>query len=335
MPDQKSRAGARGPYAGGLARRERILDVTIQMLAEVGYHGLSMRDVARRVGISHPGVIYHFPTKEALLMAVIQRYEERVNFNLEEMESLDARELLERFMDLCQVFHDEPTKGEMECMLAAEASSELHPAHDHFVERDRRLNAIVRHAIEELRDEGVVYASVDVEQLAYSLVALGTGLHLLWLYNQDRYDPRSLLVQSLIRYIDLSKPAAVKLVLSMGLSSATVIGALERVKGKSVLQMIQDGDITVDKDFLRPYGLEGLPVELVQRVIDSGLLTAEHAASCSQRRGISLDLLAALVNAEIFDADDLRTVKDAGLVSDDVVAVLLAITASKAKSKKD
>ena len=70
MPARKKE---RGPYAGGLARRQKILDTTVALLGEVGYYGLSMRDIARRVGISHPGVIYHFPTKEALLAAVIER----------------------------------------------------------------------------------------------------------------------------------------------------------------------------------------------------------------------------------------------------------------------
>ena len=63
----------RGPYQSGLARREAILDAAVDLLAEVGYHGMSLRDVARHVGISHPGVIYHFPSKEALLMSVVQR----------------------------------------------------------------------------------------------------------------------------------------------------------------------------------------------------------------------------------------------------------------------
>lgn len=52
MPKPAHKSGERGPYAGGVARREAILDATVDMIAEVGYHGLSMRDVARRVGIS-------------------------------------------------------------------------------------------------------------------------------------------------------------------------------------------------------------------------------------------------------------------------------------------
>ena len=47
--------GARGPYASRVARRESIMNAAVDVLAEVGYHGMSLRDVARKVGISHPG----------------------------------------------------------------------------------------------------------------------------------------------------------------------------------------------------------------------------------------------------------------------------------------
>ncbi|MGO2586044.1 MAG: TetR/AcrR family transcriptional regulator, partial [Brachybacterium tyrofermentans] len=39
----------------GQARREAILDGAAALFAERGYHGASLRDISRRVGISHPG----------------------------------------------------------------------------------------------------------------------------------------------------------------------------------------------------------------------------------------------------------------------------------------
>ena len=41
MPKPAHKSGERGSYAGGVARREAILDATVDMIAEVGYHGLS------------------------------------------------------------------------------------------------------------------------------------------------------------------------------------------------------------------------------------------------------------------------------------------------------
>ena len=57
----------RGAYSVGQATRESILSAAMVLIAERGYNGFSLRDLGRRVGISHPAVVYHFPSKEAIL----------------------------------------------------------------------------------------------------------------------------------------------------------------------------------------------------------------------------------------------------------------------------
>ena len=52
-----------GGYARGRATREEILDVAMQLFGEVGYRTASLREVASRVGISHPGLLHHFASK--------------------------------------------------------------------------------------------------------------------------------------------------------------------------------------------------------------------------------------------------------------------------------
>ena len=42
-----------------------------------GFHGASMAEIARRAGISHTGLLHHFPRKEDLLTAVLDLQDER------------------------------------------------------------------------------------------------------------------------------------------------------------------------------------------------------------------------------------------------------------------
>ena len=72
------------------ARREEILDAASSLFAERGYHSASLRDISRRVGISHPGMLHHFSSKEALLGAVIDRLEAHAQGLLDSVESLQA-----------------------------------------------------------------------------------------------------------------------------------------------------------------------------------------------------------------------------------------------------
>ena len=48
-------------------RRAQVIEATIEVLAEQGYARTTLTDVARRAGISHGLVNFHFQTKDALL----------------------------------------------------------------------------------------------------------------------------------------------------------------------------------------------------------------------------------------------------------------------------
>lgn len=72
------------------SRREEILDSASALFAERGYHGASLRDISRRVGISHPGMLHHFSSKEALLSAVVDRLEAHAQGLLDSAEALQS-----------------------------------------------------------------------------------------------------------------------------------------------------------------------------------------------------------------------------------------------------
>jgi AcrR family transcriptional regulator len=63
------RAGGRGraqPYHHG-AVRERLLQEALALIAEGGTSALSLREAARRVGVTHAAAYHHFPDKSALV----------------------------------------------------------------------------------------------------------------------------------------------------------------------------------------------------------------------------------------------------------------------------
>ena len=50
-----------------------ILDVAEEMLAEKGYHDMSMDEIAARVGVAKGTLYQHFPSKEDLVFALFER----------------------------------------------------------------------------------------------------------------------------------------------------------------------------------------------------------------------------------------------------------------------
>jgi AcrR family transcriptional regulator len=58
--------------------RDKILDITEQLLHEKGYMGMSMGEVAERIGIRQAALYYHFPEgKEQMCLEVAYRIMER------------------------------------------------------------------------------------------------------------------------------------------------------------------------------------------------------------------------------------------------------------------
>lgn len=51
------------------ARRAQLIEVTIELVAERGYAGASLAAIAERAGITKAAVLYHFPTKVAVVRA--------------------------------------------------------------------------------------------------------------------------------------------------------------------------------------------------------------------------------------------------------------------------
>lgn len=57
--------------------RDKILDAAEARMRAAGYNAMSFRDVANDVGVKSASVHYHFPTKEDLGVALVERYAER------------------------------------------------------------------------------------------------------------------------------------------------------------------------------------------------------------------------------------------------------------------
>ena len=62
---------------------ETILDATARILVEQGFSGTTTNRVAERAGISVGSLYQYFPSREALVAAVAQRYSETMKASLE------------------------------------------------------------------------------------------------------------------------------------------------------------------------------------------------------------------------------------------------------------
>ncbi|HIE07712.1 MAG TPA: TetR/AcrR family transcriptional regulator [Desulfarculaceae bacterium] len=90
--------------------KEEILAATIPLFAEKGYAGVSMREIARTVGLKAASLYHHFPNKQTLYIeAMIQTYSKyadlmKESFTLQASPEMRLRHLIEK---LCRIVHDD------------------------------------------------------------------------------------------------------------------------------------------------------------------------------------------------------------------------------------
>lgn len=169
----------RGPYSKTAQRRREIIEAATSVFAQRGYHGGSLRDISKELGLSLTSLVHHFPTKSDLLEAVL----DNANATWGTSFASEADEQGVRFaiLQLARLNFDHPELLRLLAIVASEASSPAHPAHDWFVQRYQRLVGILQQMIETDRERGRVRTDGDAAVLAKRVIALWDGLQLQWL----------------------------------------------------------------------------------------------------------------------------------------------------------
>ena len=188
---------ARGPYKTGVRRREQLVAVAVDVFAQHGYAGGSIRAIAEKAGVSHATLIQHFGSKEGLLTAVLEDWDRRtVEEGLADVSGLDYFRRLPEVMAAHQY-----NRGLLELFttLAAEASSPTHPAHAFIAQRYAGNLATLAGHLREAARRGDIAPLTDAQiQIEVQLVtATLDGIGLQWLL-----DPTTDVVASVAAYVD-------------------------------------------------------------------------------------------------------------------------------------
>lgn len=85
-------------------RQEELLDVALELAREVGLGGLTVRRLAERAGFTEAALYRHFPSKSALLQALMGRIESRYLPVMRGIAEDEARPPAERLVEVVR-FH--------------------------------------------------------------------------------------------------------------------------------------------------------------------------------------------------------------------------------------
>ncbi|MFD4316733.1 TetR/AcrR family transcriptional regulator [Streptomyces sp. NPDC058548] len=164
-------------------RRADILRAALEVIAERGYRGATLGSVAERVGLTQQGLLHYFPTKEALLVAVLEERDrwdtsggrDREGWRLDLLESLVEYNAMRP--GIVQTFS----------ALLGESVTDEHPAREFFTERYALVRANMAQVLRlEFGDR--LPSGLSPERAAPLLTAVMDGLQFQWLLDPTAVD---------------------------------------------------------------------------------------------------------------------------------------------------
>lgn len=171
--------GRRGSYAKTTQRRRAIAEAALELVLEKGHRDVITAEVAQRAGLSEPGVLYHFPTKDDLLLAALRLSDEH------EWSTMPLGESVRRSPARAAESLQRINVVRLHTAMFGESSDPRHPAHDYFKQRWRQGDERMVESIKRLQSAGIVDASIEPERASRWIHTAWEGLQLQWLAAHD------------------------------------------------------------------------------------------------------------------------------------------------------
>lgn len=178
-------------------RRKAILDAAKTLMANRGSRGTSIAAVAELAGVTDAGVLYHFKTKQNLLLAVLEQ------LDIEAEERLHASE--RRGLAFIRLTRDWGERmeqfAEIQSMLIVLTAEHVHakgPGRDYILRRYGRLKGLFSAAFADAVTAGEVRPDADLEWETTAFVAFLDGLRVQWFLS----DRRLSMAESVRSYVD-------------------------------------------------------------------------------------------------------------------------------------
>jgi AcrR family transcriptional regulator len=199
-PRPPGAARARNPRAGTLDRREAVLRAAMSVFGQRGYNKGGLIEVAEQAGMTHAGVLHHFGSKEALLVAMLQYRDGEEAAGVPGRAQTEGPAFLGHILDTVTENTGRPGVVQTYTVLAAESVTEGHPAQDYFRDRITVLRDKIADVLAEVTGRDA--HEDDVRDDASALIALMDGLQVQWLLDPDAVDMPRIVAKAMDEIVD-------------------------------------------------------------------------------------------------------------------------------------
>ncbi|WP_077145607.1 TetR/AcrR family transcriptional regulator [Sphingopyxis sp. KK2] len=191
------------PVGDREARRIELLNAGVQVIAELGLGGASLRKVAKKAGYTTGAVTYYFANKEQLFAAIVEYMFQRFDEMLYAGEDIgDYRRRFEHWFDINADSFIWPAGFQL--LTRARHDAELAAIYRDTYAQYRRITT---RRIEAQQKSGTIRDDISAELLAEQIAALADGWAMMLPIEPDRFTPERVdrLLDALLRQMAPSR----------------------------------------------------------------------------------------------------------------------------------
>jgi len=170
------------------ANVDDIVQAATRLFGQRGFRGTSIAAVADEVGLSDAGVLHHFPSKSALLDAVLEQDLAVQAALAREFAEPGGLEAIRRFAAWGAVNEATPDLVGLQIAVSAEGALHQSDLRPYVVRRYAGVHLLIGDLIREGVERGEIRPDVDAEWEASALIAFLDGIRLQWRYSDGALD---------------------------------------------------------------------------------------------------------------------------------------------------
>lgn len=200
-------AGVSGRYHHGNLV-EALIAATIALIEEKGVENVSVRDVARKAGVSSGAPFRHFASKTALLTAVAEQAISRLTAAVADaLAEAGERSPLEELRAIGRGYLRWATENPTHFQIVSSRTLIDFQSSARLVDENEAIRLLMVDLIDRARACGELSADIDADDLMVTLRGLAYGLARLWIDGhypewQVRRSPEEQMVRSLDLFMD-------------------------------------------------------------------------------------------------------------------------------------
>jgi AcrR family transcriptional regulator len=170
-------------------RQAEIIEKSIDLIAEKGIQGLTIKNLSKRIGISEPAIYRHFESKNEIILALLNTFNDMSQMFSSMMQTFEGTALEKiRFMftKMIEIFIENPS------MVAVIFSEELFKNEDILNDKVKIIQNRNQETVENILEQGKINKDIrnDVDTKYLAVLVMGALRFLVnkWNLNDKNFD---------------------------------------------------------------------------------------------------------------------------------------------------